>query len=132
MVSRIPSRTELLEWVRHNAPDLRIGKALTEEGKRVCFARFTWSGSTYELEATGPEPDDEIALAAANALRGAMRLAPVGTDGRRRALERDIVAASFAGDTAHADALAHELVLDRAGTPQALSATTTFSKRVTW
>jgi hypothetical protein len=122
------SREALLEWVRHNAPDLRIGRGGDEE----YFSRFTFNGSTYEDEATGPNARDEIVKQAVEIIRAAMNLPPIFVSDERDELPMKIVAASLAGDEESAKQLTHQLVTKRADRTRILGARTNFARRATW
>lgn len=123
------SRESLVEWARNAAPDLRIGKALID-GKRACFARFTYAGAAVELEALGDDPDVQIARDVVEALRSLMHLPPLFDADKTAALEQEIVAAHLAGESALCDTLTRQLLLGRQ--PRALQAKTSFSKREIW
>jgi hypothetical protein len=111
-----PSRAALLEWLRENAPDLRIGRMLIGE-HRSCHARFTFAGEVFELEAKQPDhadPDDEVVRLAADAMRKAMNLPPAsGRQPARSGIEQQIVAAELSGDAAEVAFLTRELMTGR-------------------
>ena len=105
----------MLDWVRANAPDLRLGKRLEGE-HRICYARFTFEGLVFELRAGGPDvadPDDEIVRLCETALRKAMKLKPPPGRAQGPGLEQQIVAAELAGDPGEVAALTQELMTGR-------------------
>jgi len=113
--SDTPSRQPVLDWVRANAPDLRLGKKL-EGDHRVCFARFTFAGVVYEFRASGEDyanPDDEIVRMCEAAQRKAMKLKPPPGRVQGPGLEQAIIAAELAGDPGEVAALTQELMTGR-------------------
>jgi hypothetical protein len=133
VVTRAPeyARAELLAWVRSNAPDLRIGKAMVD-GARMCFCRFTVAGQIVELEASGDDPDEQIVKDAAEAMAAALGIDPILTQPRSRVLERQVMAAVAAGQTEQADALTRELTMTNAQAPRALNGRIRMSTREVW
>lgn len=126
-----PSREALLSWARTVAPDLRIGHA-TIDDHRACFARFTFAGEDHELEALSDNPDNEIALLVAEALRSLLGMPPLNAPDRAVALEQSIVRADLAGDNDARNALTRELLLGRATQPATFQGKTKFFKREIW
>lgn len=108
------SRSALLHWLRNVAPDLRIGKAL-QNGRRVCFARFTCMDEEHEVLAEGDDPDDEIVRLAVDAARKTLGMTPIDAGPRDLRIEQAIVRASLEGDDARRDSLTRQLFASRAG-----------------
>lgn len=123
----------LREWVRANAPDLRLGKLLVQ-GKRVCFARFSYDDEVYELS-TNPDdanPDERIVRQCVDVLRRAMGLPTERGQFESLRLEQDIMRAAAAGRAEMADSLGRELVMRNAQDPEGLNGRTQFHKRQAW
>lgn len=117
-------------WLHQVLPGLRLGKALAEDGQRVCLARFTLHGEDVELSETGGEnPDDRLLHQVGNVVREAMGLPTEQERSKDLQLEREIISAAAAGQTEHADNLGRELVMRRATAPRMLSGRTGFGLR---
>jgi hypothetical protein len=109
------ARSVLLEWVRAQAPDIRIKHGRLESGKLAYAARFTLRGETIEVEAVEsddlPDPADAIVRRCAWLIQRRLGL-PTALDlAERRRLESAIVDAARAGQTELADKLGLELVM---------------------
>lgn len=128
-----PSVPALLAWLRNVVPDLRLGKALADDGQRVCLAKFTLSGEDMQLSETGgADPDERLIQRIGNIVRQAMGLPTELDQAKQLQLERDIVAAAAAGQTDHADALARQLVMQNATAPRMLFGRVGISTREIW
>ena len=123
----LPSREAMLDWVRNQAPDLRIGH-FVEDGAIVTALRLTVDGEEVEYYGPGDAP----ILECVNELRARHRLPPLGEPSKRDELERDIVAATLAGNTASAEAMTRQLVAHNSLSPRNLNARTRISTRTTW
>lgn len=107
----------MLDWIRANAPDLRLGKRIEGE-HRICYARFSFEGLTFDLRAGGPDvqdPDDEIVRLCEAALRKAMKLPNAPGRTQQVGIEQAIIAAELSGDAGLVAHLTQELMN---GTPK--------------
>ena len=110
---RLPSRAELLEWCRNNAPDLRI-----QHHEDASGAQGTYDRETFELVATGDWHRDTIILEVWKHIR--LRQADAVTEEGKdvdQDLTRQIIAARATGRHEAADQLEAELVAQRLGRP---------------
>ena len=121
------TREALLDWIRANAPDLRVAH-VNVDGKRESFARFTWAGDVYELESAAQDAGDDVVRQAADALHIAMGRGPLFSLSVRDELTTKILQAELAGDDASVKDMTRRLVTTRAHAPTRLVAQTQFSK----
>lgn len=112
-VPRNAPREVLLEWVRANAPDLRILRVLLDDGRRACGARFTFRGEEIEVEAIEgdgvADPDDAIVRRCAWVLYQRMGIPTEIDDAHRARTYAQIRDAQLRGDDATVDKLRHEI-----------------------
>jgi hypothetical protein len=111
------SKQALLEWLRNEAPDLRILRGIVD-GNLVVATRFTFNGQLHEYNAVAGEqpngtklldPEDAVIRTSCLAIMRELGM-PVARRGRTE-LEREILAATARGDTAHAENLGRDLVM---------------------
>jgi len=117
-IPALPSRESLLAFVRAHAPDIRIRKARLEDGRRACWARFTFRGEQLDVEAVeveGLDPDDAIVRRCAYLLYRRLGIRTWIEAQRGDALEQEIVNARARGNGELADRLGLELVLFNEG-----------------
>ena len=113
-----PGRDDLLYWIRSIAPDHRIRKARTEDGRRGCLATFTFRGEEIKVEAIEDEntdPDDAIVRRSAAVLYQRLGIRTHVDEARTSQLEADVVKARLDGNAEQADRLALELALSNEG-----------------
>ena len=120
-------REPLLAFVREHAPDLRIGRSVDEEGLRWSHALFTLYGEQHELQVSGDDADERIAMACADRVRACMGLGPLEPvfNETRVGLEQAIIRASLAGNAEQEAALTHELLFGPAPQQASLIGTRT-------
>lgn len=121
------SREPLLAWLHTSTSEFRLGYAVVD-GKRGAFARFVFTGQTYEREAFGDDADTAVVRLCAIALARLMKI-PVREDyDAERKLESEIVAAALGGHVDQADALGRELAIRNSGLAPAMRARTQFQR----
>lgn len=119
----LPDRAYQLEWVRRVAPDLRIRHGEpwpdADEGPDTCsIALFTIGGEQRMARVEGPDARDKIVEHLYRYVRDLLGR-PMRRAVASRAIEQQIVAASFAGNTSAVEALTRELVTSNEGSPSA-------------
>ncbi len=116
--THLPSREAMLAWVRHVDPASRFRHTTVErDGVEVDVSgcRMTVAGEPVELYAEGVDAEDKIVELAYREVRARLGRPLTSPLAYGRDLERQIIAARFAGQHAHADALEAELISVRTG-----------------